>query len=955
MPEAQPTHPEPANEHDERSARRPTKLVLHAPPPGDFRARAKKAAAFLAIAAFNAAALAAVVLYAKFSAGLPSVPSVQDYRPPILTELWTADGVLAAEFYDERRKVVPYERIPKKLVQAFIAAEDERFFDHPGFDPIGTLRAAFKTYVVRRKVQGGSSLTQQAAKAVLVSVELGKITEEEVRAEARRRLGRRKLGESPEAIALEAMRVKAELALKAEQRGERLDPSAVSDEALKAEAKKRLASKTMADDPDALRFEMLRVHANLLREAHARATEKTLRRKIRELILALRLEHALTKEEILYLYLNNVYLGHHSYGVQSAAENYFRKDVRALTLGEMTLLAGLPQAPTAYSPFVHPEAAKNRRHYVLRRMVEAGMITDAEVVAAEQEPLKVHPVEDVFHDFAPFFTEQVRRDIVARYGNERMLKDGLRVHLTMNSETQRAAQVAMLDGLIRVDKRQGFAGPLLHLSTEAEKVAFERKIAKKLEGEKLTEGHFYVGFVEKIESEGNFAVVNVGGQQGKLPIAGMRWARAPNPERYYPSSLIDHVKKALKPGDVIIVKAVKKEELEDPDDPRASKLPEVGPYFTLEQEPSLQGAIVSVDPNRQYVSAMIGGYDFDASEYNRAFQACRQPGSSFKPIIYSAALELLQWGVNHVLVDSPVVFDDEETHLRWKPENFGEDFKGDVLLRTAIIDSMNIPAVKTLHEVGVKQASDWAHKLGITTPINEDLSMALGGSCVHLSDMVNVYAGINRGGIRFRPTYVRKVEDRFGRALEDHTAFDDEFATFEERVAAGYARLFDRPTRTMKPETAFLITHLMREVVLHGTGAPAQKLGKPAAGKTGTTNDSFDTWFMGFTRDLVTGVWLGYDRYDHPLGKYETGGRASLPIWVDSMKNALADRPQKDWGDAPPDADIVWTRIDPDTGKLASPGAKRSVLAPFVRGTEPTDVEPAPGQVDSRDLMRDMP
>lgn len=223
MPEAQPTHPDPAPVGGERPARRRTRLVLHAPPPGGIRSGAKKVVGFAAIAAVNAAAIAAAVLYAKFSAGLPSVPSVQEYRPPVLTELWTADGVLAAEFYDERRKVVPYERIPKKLVQAFIAAEDERFFDHPGFDPIGTVRAAFKTYLLRHKVQGGSSLTQQAAKAVLVSVELGKITEDEVRSEARRRLLHRKLGESPEAVALEAARVKAELAAKAEQRGERLD------------------------------------------------------------------------------------------------------------------------------------------------------------------------------------------------------------------------------------------------------------------------------------------------------------------------------------------------------------------------------------------------------------------------------------------------------------------------------------------------------------------------------------------------------------------------------------------------------------------------------------------------------------------------------------------------------------------------------------------------------------
>jgi penicillin-binding protein 1A len=864
---------------------------------------------FMGVLFFNVGLIAVGVVYAKYSQGLPKLPSVKDYRPPILSEFWTSDRVLAGEFYDERRKVVPYERIPKKLVQAFIAVEDEHFFDHPGFDPRGTARAAYTTFVLRKKIQGGSTLTQQAAKAVLVSVELSKITDEDLRAEVRR----------------------------------------------------RLTPRGLAEDPDAVRQETLKVHAKMKAEAHARATEKTIRRKIRELILALRLEKALTKEEILYLYLNNVYLGHHSHGVQSAAENYFRKDVTKLSLAEMALIAGLPQAPTEFSPFVHLDKAKQRRSHVLDRMAKTGMITEAERAKADAEPINVFPVEDVFHGFAPFFTEQVRRDIVSRYGNERMLKDGLKVYMTMNGESQRAAQFAMLDGLIHVDKRQGFTGPLGHLEADTAKVAFEKKIAKKLGDEKLTVGSFYVGLVEKVYGEGNYADVNIGGQMAKLPIAGSRWAREPNPERYYPSALIDHIRKALRPGDVIVVKCVDKAELEADEDTRFKKLiPAEGPYVTLEPDPTLQGAIVSVDPGRRYVLAMIGGYDFDASEYNRAFQACRQPGSSFKPVIYSGAIELMNWAVNHVLVDSPVVFDDPDNQLRWKPANFGEDFKGDVLLRSAVINSMNIPAVKTLdalrHEVGLDAVSDWAHKLGITTAINEDLSMALGGSCVHLNDMVNVYSTINRVGVRFRPYYVRRVEDRFGRTLEDHTSYDDEFATFEERIGAGYAKLFDKPERVMKPDTAFLMTHLMREVVLYGTGAPAQALGKPAAGKTGTTNDSFDTWFMGFTRDMVTGVWLGYDHNDHPLGKYETGGRAALPIWVDYMKNALADRPQGGFETPPPGSDIVWAYIDPDSGKLAPPGAKRRILAPFVRDTEPKESEPEPGGVDPRDvMMRDAP
>ena len=885
-----------------KPARRTT-LVLDGVPKRGLLKRLLLFAVFMAILGVNLGLVVAGAIYVKFSQGLPSLPSAKDYRPPVVGEFWSDDRALVGEFFDERRKVIPYERIPKKLVQAFVAAEDSRFFDHPGIDAIGTGRAAIKTYVLRNKVQGGSTLTQQAAKAVLISVELSKITEEDLR----------------------------------------------------AEVKRRLKPRGLENDADAIRVESLKVHAKMMTEAHARATEKTLRRKIRELILALRLEKALTKEEILYLYLNNVYLGHHSYGVESAAENYYRKDVRDLTLGETALLAGLPKEPSGYSPFIHPEAARTRRHYVLTRMKEEGMISAEEFRTANAEPVKVFAVEDPFHEVAPFFTEHVRRDIVNRYGNERLLKDGLKVYVTMNLEKQRAAQVAMLDGLIRVDKRQGYVGPLSHLGSESEKADFEKKIARKLGSEKLTEGQFYVGYVEKIDEAGNFALVNVGGQQGKLSIMGMRWAREPNPEKYFPNVLIDHVKKALKVGDVIIFKGVKREDLEDKDDKLSKVIPKEGPFFTLEQEPTLQGAVVSQDPSRAYVVAMIGGYDFDASEYNRAFQACRQPGSSFKPIVYSAAIEQLEWTVNKVLVDSPVVTDSDDTGVRWKPENYDETFHGEVLVRTALINSMNIPAIKTLQAVGVKQASDWAHKLGITTAVNLDLAMALGGSCVHLWDMVNVYATINQSGRKIRSTFVRKVEDRFGRTLEDHTAYDDEFANFDERVLAGYAKLFDKPEQVMKPETAFLITHLMREVVLYGTGAPAQKLGKPVAGKTGTTNDAFDTWFMGFTKDLVTGVWLGYDHNEHPLGKYETGGRASLPIWLDYMGKALGERPQPEFK-PPEDIDIVWVKIDPDTGKLAAPGQKGAVLAPFIRGTEPKEQELDKKQVDPRDvMMHDLP
>lgn len=851
------------------------RLVLDDVPPRRWWKLPLKLAGFLALTGATAAVVAYGVAWWVFSDGLPDFPRVEEYRPPILSEVYTGDGVLAGEFYNERRKVVPYERIPKRLVQAFIAAEDSEFFDHHGVDVLGTARAAYRTILKkatgRGKVQGGSTLTQQTAKAVLVSA-----------------------------------------------------------------------------------------------EGYKTATAKNLKRKIREALLARRLESELTKEEILYLYLNNVYLGHHSYGVQSAAENYFRKDVKDLTLGEMTLLAGLPQAPSTYSPFRNAEAARRRRSYVLGQMLQKGMITQAEHDEADAAPVSVQPVEDVFHEFAPYFTEEVRRDVVNRYGNPALLNDGLKIFTTMDSEKQRAAQESVLWGLLAVDKRQGFRGPVMHLSTAAERDAFREKSRKAMGADVLTPGGYYVGQVTGFSKDKLTADIDVGGQAAKLPALGMRWAREVNANRYYPSSLISRASPPLQVGDVVVVRAVKsaKDLVDDREawsEPLAREVPTTGTLVRLEQEPEPQAAIVSIDPRRQYLLAMVGGYDFDANEYNRAFQACRQPGSSFKPIVYAGAIELMGWTQGTIIVDSPIVYDDPANQNRWKPANYDEGFKGEVLLRTALVNSMNIPAVKTFIElarhlgnkneiIGIQKIGEFAKSLGFSTPLNPDYSAALGSSCVYPFELAQVYATIDRQGVK-KPTYfVRKVEDRFGRMVEDHTAHDDPWASLQDRVAAGYARLFEPGEQVLSPETAFLVTDLMRGVVREGTGAAASRLGKPAAGKTGTTNDSFDAWFTAFTRDVVTSAWVGYDLNPHPLGRYETGGRAALPIWLGYMTRALEGREQPEFVPSPSLA-LVQRRVDNKTGRLASSGRGSTTLW-FKRGTEPEDQEPERGAADPNQFLQ---
>jgi penicillin-binding protein 1A len=936
--------------------RRRSKLVLRGVRPArSWPVRLLMIAAFLTLCGGTAATVAVVTVYYIYSRGLPEIPRVDEYRPAVLSEVLTDDEVLAGEFYSERRKVVPYERIPKRLVQAFIASEDSSFFDHGGVDVLGTARAAFNT--LRKKlglggsVQGGSTLTQQTAKAILVTAETLDLDTDQMMVEAEKSVPVI-TDPAPAEVGRELAAAQREF----QQNGFiRLSDNTHTDSPT-PEQLRRLATDRARRTAELARQEQvarafLTIREREQRDAFKRATAKTMERKIREAILARRLEAALTKEEILYLYLNNVYLGHHSYGVQAAAENYFRKDVRDLTLAEMSLIAGLPQAPSRYSPHLNPDAAKKRRAYVLERMVDEGMISEAEQKEANAGEVKVYPVEDVFHEFAPYFVEQVRRDLVSRYGNSMLLNEGLRIHTTMDSERQRAAQDAMFYGLLAVDKRQGFRGPLMKLPKN-EWEAFLARGTQALGDAKIEKGRFFVALVKSVDTDG--ADVQVGPFQGRLPLLGMRWARRLNPEVHYPGALLQSAKSALKPGDVVVVRAVDPDGLVDDEvqtsAPMKKELPAGVQLFRLEQEPELQGAIVSIDPHRQYLVAMVGGYDFDANEYNRAFQACRQPGSSFKPVVYSAAIEKLDWTEATLIVDSPIVFDDTSTELRWKPQNYDEDFQGDVLLRTALVKSMNIPAVKTFQAVGIETMSEWAASLGLSTPINPDLSSALGSSCVYPYELAGVYATFARYGNK-RPTYfIRKIEDRFGRTLEDHTAYDDAWASLEDRLAAAYAKLFTSGEQVMSRESGFITVDLLRGVVREGTGAPANKLGKPAAGKTGTTNDSYDAWFAGFTRSLVGVTWVGYDLNPHPLGHFETGGRAALPIWLAYMKRALDGVPQGEFF-PPAGAQLVRLSIDNRTGKLAIKGSKDVKDMWFKAGTQPQDATPEKGTVDPNQFM----
>src|SRR5256886_10475228 len=508
--------------------------------------------------------------------------------------------------------------------------------------------------------------------------------------------------------------------------------------------------------------------------------------------------------------MNEVYFGHHSYGVQAAAENYFRKNVWELTLPEIALLAGLPQAPSKSSPFAHPERSKARRMYVLRRMFEEGMITAQERKEAEDAPIQVYPVQDIFRETAPYVTEHIRRDLVARYTNDRLLDEGLKVYATVDLEREHDAVAATIKGVIEADKRQGFRGPLMQLKKK-DWDDFSKKEQAFLEGDGKRD-EVIAALVTSVEKES--VKVRVGAEEGVIPLEQAAWARKPNPELNSEYTKIATLRPVLSAGDVVLVRAT-----------------EAKGVWALEQDPKLQGALISTDRTSGYVVAMIGGYDFEKSEFNRAFQACRQPGSAFKPVIYSAAIEQRGFTASTVLLDAPIVTDDDSTGRRWKPQNYEEEFRGEVPVRKALIHSLNTPAIRTLQQVGVKAAGVCAHKLGITTKINEDLSMALGSSCVYLWDLTQVSTLFNRMGQRPQPIFTRRVLDREGRILEDHSSFYDPWTSLPDRIASGYAKLFEPVEQVIQPETAFLMHHLMEEVAKPpGTGGRAAAAGEGPVG-----------------------------------------------------------------------------------------------------------------------------
>ncbi len=747
-------------------------------------------------------ACGAAALWYLWSSNLPYIGSLREYNPPIVSVIYSSDGQVIGRFWEEKRIVIPLEQVPKHVIYAFVAAEDARFFEHKGLDLMGILRALIKNITAGKIEQGGSTITQQVTRSLLL-----------------------------------------------------------------------------------------------------KNTKRTYRRKAREALLSIQIEKNFSKDRILYLYLNQIYLGHGAYGVEAAARTYFGKSASELDLAEAALLAGLPQAPARYSPVTHFERAKARQRYVLQRMREEGYISKEEEIRAYNEELEIRGSEEDYFHRAPYFTEYVRQYLLKKYGRERLYRGGLKVYTTLDLEMQKAAQAALNKGLRELDKREGYRGPLRHLRPD-EITSYKQEQQEKVLVDDLKQGQIVEGVVEKIDHQHNWAEVWIGGKSAVLPFSEMKWARKPDPKVPYYRAGIKHVSEALSEGDVILVRL---------------KKPGKSPFswvVSLEQSPEIQGALLCMEPDTGMVRAMVGGRDFTISQFNRAVQARRQPGSAFKPIIYAAALDKGMSPAD-VIVDAPFVSDNGEDEKVWKPRNYKGRFFGPTLLRTALAKSRNVITVKILKRIGVDYVISYARQLGIKSTLNADLSLALGSSGLSLLELTRAYCVFASGGYLPQPIFVKRVVDRNGQVIEENQPTSEQ---------------------VISQQTAYVMTDLLKAVVQEGTGWRVKALHRPAAGKTGTTNDLRDAWFLGYTPQLVTGVWVGYDDRT-PMGKGETGSRAASPIWLYFMKEALKKMPVEDF--SVPEG-VVFAKIDAETGLLASPFSKKTVFQAFREGTEPHQYSPRP-------------
>src|SRR5580692_2819485 len=761
---------------------------------------------------------AAAGLLWHYSKDLPDYSQLQDYKPPVMTRVHAADGSLLAEYANQRRLYLPIQAIPKLVTNAFIAAEDKNFYQHPGIDIYGIARAGMlyvQNYGSSRRPQGASTITQQVAKNFLLT------------------------------------------------------------------------------------------------------NEVSFDRKIKEALLALRIERTYSKQKILELYLNEIYLGFGAYGVAAASLLYFDKSVHELTIAQAAYLAALPKGPNNYNPFRRHDEAVARRNYVIDRMAEDGYITTADADAAKKSPLDVTVRSAGEHLFtAEYFAEEVRRYLYDNYGETKLYEGGLSVRTTLDPKLQVLARKAMVNGLVSFDESQGYRGAITTIDVSGDwgvKLADVKSLSdidpwRMAVVLQVDDQSARIGLQPARDPSG--AVVKER-EIGIVPLDGIKWAKPATGA----AKPILKVSQVLSPGDVIYV------------DPLADQ----GQY-RLRQVPEISGAMVVMDPHTGRVLSMVGGFSFDQSQFNRATQALRQPGSSFKPIVYAAALDN-GYTPSTIVMDAPIEIDMGQGGGIWKPENYGGKFFGRSTLRFGLEQSRNVMTVRLAQDIGMPLIAEYAKRFGVYDELPPYLSYALGAGETTVLRMVTAYSMFDNGGRRVKPTLIDRIQDRYGHTIYKHDERECVGCDAAKWDNQSEPTMIDHREQVIDPMTAYQITSLMEGVVQRGTGSALRAVGKPIAGKTGTTNDSKDVWFVGFSPDIVCGVYMGYDKPRH-IGARATGGSMAAPVVRDFLKVALADKPPIPFR-VPPGIKLI--RVNAKTGMRAAPGDTNVILEAFKPGTAPPD------------------
>jgi penicillin-binding protein 1A len=753
-------------------------------------------------------AVLAAFVYVKVEPQLPAIEVLKKVQLQEPLRIYTRDRQLLAEFGDKRRTPVQVAEVPPAMINAFLAAEDDHFFEHSGVDIPGLLSAAFELVRTGKKRRGASTITMQVARNFFLS------------------------------------------------------------------------------------------------------SEKTYWRKVTEILLALRIEGSLSKDEILELYLNKIYLGHHAYGIEAAAQVYYGKHIGELTLAQMATIAALPKAPSRINPINSPKDTVDRRNYILGRMHQLGYIEEDawKLAVAEPDDAKLHKFKAEVG--AAYLTEMVRNKLVKRYGTS-VYTSGYQVITTLNVASQAAANAAVHKDLLDYSRRHGYRGAEAHINLDEHEAGTWPALLK----DYRVVGGLQAGLVIGVDEQ-TAEILTAEQSTVQLGWEGLSWARpylGVNRLGKSPKQAAD----VLKVGDVV--------RLRQQDD---------GSWM-LEQLPRVEGALISLRPTDGALQALVGGFDFRRSKFNRATQAKRQPGSSFKPVIYSAALEK-GFTPASMINDAPVVFDDPKLESTWRPENYSGEFFGPTRLREALYRSRNLVSIRILRAIGASYAAEYAERFGfVAAELPKDLTLALGSATVTPMQMARAYAVLANGGYLVEPYFIHAIYDAAGKeifsanpaiACPQCPPMMESINTLEEEPVK-------LAPQVLTPQNVWLMTSMMRDVIQRGTGRKARVLGRAdLAGKTGTTNDQKDAWFSGFNHALVTTAWVGFDKLE-PLGRGETGGRAALPMWINYMAVALKGiREQK----LEPPEGLVTVRIDPATGLLAGSGQTDAIFETFREANVPS-------------------